>query len=154
GANVGNVTGAKGSGGTIEIFPDARLNALFVQASPADIDVIEQLLKVIDKDDSGEDIALNAKPRTIPVDNTNASSVAEIIKTVYANRMEGSGGQQGQQNPQAAFIQALAGGGRGGRGGNGGRGGRGGNAEDELPKMTVGVDERNNALIVAAPDSL
>src|SRR5262249_19101259 len=55
-ANVGNVTGAKGTGGAIEIFPDARLNALFVQASPADIDVIEQLLKVIDKDDSEQDI--------------------------------------------------------------------------------------------------
>ncbi len=53
--------------GTIQIVPETRLNALIVQASSADLDTIEQLLKVVDQPDSPEDLALVSKPRLIPV---------------------------------------------------------------------------------------
>jgi type II secretory pathway component GspD/PulD (secretin) len=56
---------------------------------------------------------------------------------------------QRQVSPQE-FLQALSGGRR-----RGGRGGGGQQQEqDQLPKMSIGVDERNNALVVAAPDPL
>src|SRR5262249_24473244 len=117
-------------------------------ASPADIDTIEQLLQVLDQNDSPEEVALVAKPRLIYVEHTSASEVASVVKQVYSDRLQtASGGGGGQPNPAELFL-AL-------RGGGGGRNNRGGNRQqDEVSKMTVGVDERNNALVVAAPDPL
>ena len=83
----------------MEIYPDDRLNALFVQASPIDIDTIEQLLKVIDQPDSPEEVSITPKPRMIYVQNCEADEVATTVKSVYANRLEGGQGQQQQFNP-------------------------------------------------------
>ena len=55
GAMMGDLLlGGGGSGGVftsanVDIVPDARLNALIVHAKPADLDTIEQLLKVLDQ---------------------------------------------------------------------------------------------------------
>jgi type II secretory pathway component GspD/PulD (secretin) len=143
-APAGMVSGAKGTGGPVDIVPDARLNALIVQASPADVDTIEQLLHVLDQTDSPEDVALITRPQPIQIYNTSVDSVADVIKQIYADRLTGSAGQQRQMSP-ADFISAM----RGGRG-------RNNQAEqgEELPKMSIGVDERNNVLFVDAPDSL
>ena len=62
------------SGGTIEIVPDSRLNALIIQASPTDLDTIENLLKVLDQRSSPEDVSTTAQPRLIPVFNASAES--------------------------------------------------------------------------------
>ena len=61
-------------------------------------------------------------------------------------------GQQGQQISPQQLMQALAGG-RGGRGGRGGGGG-GTDRKSEEQKMTIGIDEKTNSLIVSAPPSL
>ncbi len=141
----GVVTGARGTGGPVDIIPDSRLNALIVQASPSDVDTIDQLLHVIDQPDSPEEVALVPKPRLIYVNNTTADSVADVVKQVYSTRLEGAAaGGQNQFNPAMLFQQAL----------RGGRGGRGGQQQEEPSKMSIGVDERNNALVVAAPDPL
>ncbi|HTQ38106.1 MAG TPA: secretin N-terminal domain-containing protein [Pirellulales bacterium] len=144
-APAGMVSGARGTGGPVDIVPDTRLNALIVQASPADIDTIDQLLRVLDQNDSPEDVSLVTRPRMIPVYNTTADSVADVIKQLYADRLNGAAGQQRQMNPQD-FIMAM-------RGGRGGRGNQG-DQQEELPKMSIGVDERNNALVVDAADPL
>ncbi len=132
------------------IVPDTRLNALVVQANSTDLDTVEQLLKVLDQKSSPEDVLVLAKPQIIPVYNTSAEEVANVVRQVYADRIAGPAGQQRQPNPED-FIRALRGGGRGGRGG----GGRNGNDRgEETQKMTVGVDARTNSLVVSAPDNL
>ena len=104
------VSDGKGAnGGVVEIYPDDRLNALFVQASAIDIDTIEQLLKVIDQPDSPEEVSITPKPRMIYVQNCEADDVATTVKNVYANRLEGGQGQQQQFNP-ADLFQAATGG--------------------------------------------
>jgi type II secretory pathway component GspD/PulD (secretin) len=147
GGDSGEITSVRGSGGPVEIVPDTRLNALVVNASPADLDTIEQLLKVLDQQNSPEEIAVTAAPRLIPVRFTTAQSIAEVVQQVYQDRLVTAPGQR-QPSPQD-FIQALRGGRRGGRGGGGQQ-----QEQEQLPKMSIGVDERNNALVVSATDPL
>jgi type II secretory pathway component GspD/PulD (secretin) len=141
----GEVTSVRGSGGPVEMVPDLRLNALVVNASPADLDTIEQLLKVLDQQNSPEEIAVTPSPRLIPVRYTSAQTVAQVVQQVYQDRLVASPGQR-QVSPQE-FLQALRGGRRGGRQNPQ-------QEQEQLPKMSIGVDERNNALVVAAQDPL
>jgi hypothetical protein len=145
------LTGAGGGSikpsGAIKITPDARLNALVVQANPTDIDTIEQLLKILDQPGSPEDVLISPKPQIIPLMNTDAEKMAEIVKSTFQNRLEATRGQGGQASPQD-LLQML----RGGRRGGGSGGGR--NQAEEIEKMTVTADTRTNSLIVAASDAL
>ncbi len=136
--------------GTIRITPDSRLNALMVQANSRDLATIEELLKVIDQKGSPEESVVASKARMIPVQNTDASSVADVVKQIYADRMLGynAPGAQGG-NPQDFFQQMM----RGGRGGNNNQQ-RGGQSVDTSAKMTISVDDRTNSLVVAAPEEL
>lgn len=151
---VGALLGGGDSGtlrptGDIQITPDSRLNALIVQANPADLDMIEELLKILDQRDSPEDVLAAAKPRLIPVKNTQAQEVAEIVRQVYQDRMvAGPNAPQRPPSPQE-FFQMI----RGMAGRRGGLGGRRGTTED-TPKMSIGVDARTNSLVVVAPDNL
>ncbi len=147
GGDSGEITSVRGSGGPVEIIPDLRLNALVVNASPADLDTIEQLLKVLDQQNSPENIAVTAAPRLIPVYNTSAETVAQVVQQVYQERLASAANQR-QVSPQE-FLQALRGGRRGGRGNNQQQ-----QEQDQLPKMSIGVDSRNNSLVVAASDPL
>ena len=136
------------SSGSTSIIADSRLNALVVQGSPEDIDLIEQMLKIIDQQNSPEDVETIAKPRLIPVFNSNANEVLEVVKQVFSQQIASSGGGGNQRQPSPEdFIRALRGGGGGGRGGRGDSG-------SEPVKMTVSVDPRSNSIVVAAPDPL
>lgn len=132
--------------GSIRITPDERLNALIVQANAADLVLIEQLLKIIDQRESPEDVLAQSKPRMIPVYNTSATEVAEVVREVFQERMVSSGRNQRGPSPQE-IMEALRGGGRGGRGGSQ-------QAVDNTQKMSIGVDGRTNSLVVYAPDTL
>lgn len=121
--------------GSVDIVPDARLNALLVHAKPADLDTMEQLLKVLDQRSGPENVEAEAQPRPIPVYNTTASEVAQIVQQVYQDRMAGP---SGVMSP-AEMMKMI-------KGGN--------NAEQQVQKMTVAVDTRNNVLFVRAPDEL
>ncbi len=158
GGMMGSLLGLGGGGGsaptirasgTIAIVPDNRLNALVIQANSNDLDMVEQLLKVLDQKGSPEDVLVVAKPQLIPVLYTSAEEVAAVVRQVYADRISGGAGAQRQPSPDE-FIRALRGG--------GGRGGRGGGGQKErtedVQKMTVGVDTRTNSLVVSAPESL
>ena len=83
--------GGGGGGGfasaSVDIVPDARLNALIVHAKPADLDTIEQLLRVLDQRTGPENVEAEAQPRPIPVYNTTASDIAQIVQQVYQDRM-------------------------------------------------------------------
>jgi type II secretory pathway component GspD/PulD (secretin) len=131
--------------GNVHIVPDTRLNALIVHASPIELDLIEQLLKVIDQEASPETVQTVGKPRLIPVFHTSAEQVATVVRQVYANRIISSVDGQRQPTPED-LIRAL----RGGRGGSSNRN----RAAEDQQKMTVGVDTRSNALVVSAPEPL
>ena len=150
GGIIGSLLGGGGESvglsGPASIVPDVRLNALIVQAAPADLALIEQLLPIIDRDCSPEDVQTGGKPKLIPVIYMPAEEMANIVRSVYADRIAGAESRGGQRPPSPEdFIRAL----RGGR-----DGGRGGQTAGEVQKMAIGVDSRSNSLIVAAPESL
>ena len=152
GGLLGGLLGLGGDSGTIttsgdvSIVPDARLNALIVQANAQDLDLIEQLLKIIDQESSPEEVQTAGKPRLIPVVNSDASDIADVVKQVFADRMQSKSTSQRQPSPEE-FIRAL-------RGGKGGGGGGSADAESKEPKMTIGVDVHSNSLIVVASEPL
>ncbi|GAB4130958.1 MAG: hypothetical protein Kow0040_09540 [Thermogutta sp.] len=129
----------------IQITPDSRLNALIVQAYPEDLKLVEEILRVLDRADSPEDVAVQPKTVIIPVRNTQAEEIASILRSVYQDRLVTGSSQQRAPSPQE-LIQLL----RGGRGGSGGRS----QPQEEQPKMSIGVDTRTNSLIVSAPEKL
>ncbi|MGI9472319.1 MAG: secretin N-terminal domain-containing protein, partial [Rubripirellula sp.] len=143
------------SSGSVNIVPVARLNALIVQANPIDMQMIELILQKVDIQESPEDIETVAKPALIPVIYQDASDVAEVVKTIFGDRIAGAqssggggggrGGQGGGQPSPQDLIAAF-------RGGGGGRGGRGGGdtAVSEPAKINVAVDEKSNSLVVIA----
>src|SRR5690606_32018323 len=100
--------------GPVQIIPEARLNALIVEAGPADLDTIEMLLKILDQGELPE-TQVSPRPRLIPVMNTRAGQIAEIVREVYQERMAGGNRQRGQSSPED-IIRALreSGGSRGG----------------------------------------
>ncbi|MFM7846085.1 MAG: secretin N-terminal domain-containing protein, partial [Planctomycetota bacterium] len=137
--------GDAAASGPITITPDARLNALIVKAAPSDLELVEELLKVIDQEASPEPDETAGKPRFIPVNHTSAEEVAGVVRTVFSNRIVADSSQPRQPSPED-LVRAL----RGGRGGGGG----GSQAKSEPTKMTLGVDVRSNSLIVSAPEPL
>lgn len=132
--------------GSVNIVPDARLNALIIHANPIDMQMIELILEKIDRQESPEDIETVAKPMLIPVIYQNASDVAEVVKSVFGDRIAGAnagggGGRSpgGQPSPQD-FLNAL----------RGGRGGRNTTVKSERSKVSVAVDSKSNSLVVIA----
>jgi type II secretory pathway component GspD/PulD (secretin) len=133
--------GAGGSGGSfssgsVDIVPDVRLNALIVRAKPTDLDTVEQLLRVLDQRVGPEDVEADLRPRLIPVFNTQASEIATVVQQIYSDRMA-SGGPQ-VMSPQD-MLKMI-------RGGSG--------PDQQTQKMSIGIDERSNSLVVRAPDPL
>jgi hypothetical protein len=138
--------------GSLTIVPDMRMNMLIVNGTPAELDLIEQLLVIIDREGPLEPPETKGRPRLIPVYYTSADEVANVVRSAYASRIEGAAGQQRQPSAEE-FIRALRGGGRGGRNGRGGGGG-GRDSQNAQVTMAVGVDARSNSLVVTAPQPL
>ena len=153
GGIVSSLLGFGGGGGSItptgsiQITPIAWQNCLLVQANSSDLNMIEELLKILDQSGSPEDVLADPKPQMIPVYNTQADEIAGIVQQVFQENLA-STGQNRQPSPQE-FIEALRGGGRGGS-----RGSSRGRSADTTPKMSIGVDARSNSLIVSAPEVL
>ncbi|HIN52832.1 MAG TPA: hypothetical protein EYM79_00855, partial [Planctomycetes bacterium] len=152
----GETTGSTFSAsGTVSIVANQRLNALIVQANDEDLQMVDDLLAVIDREGSETEIETAGKPRLIPLTYTDATEIAAVLKEVYAGRITGaSSGQQqqrgGQEDMMRQMMQRMAGGGRGGGGGGGGNS----EVKGEPAKMTIGVDASSNSLIIAAPEPM
>lgn len=139
--------------GSLRITADSRLNALIVEANSTDIQMIEGLLKILDRDKPPQDVLAKSKVQRIPLYNIRAADVIEVVKELYQDRLvtkagAGGGGQADAGRMIAEAMQRM----RGGPGG--GRGGRGGQTAEEVEKMSITVDPRSNALLVNAPDAL
>jgi len=132
----------------IQITPDSRLNALIVQAYPQDLQLIEEILRVLDQQNSPQEVAVQPKTIIIPVKNTQAEEIANILRSVYQDRLVTAASANRGPSPQE-IIQLLRGGGRGGPGG----GGRN-QPQEEVQRMSIGVDVRTNSLIISAPEKL
>jgi hypothetical protein len=145
-----------GRRGPVHITPDERLNALIVQANPADVDTIEQMIRVLDQKEGPEEVAISPKPRLIPVTNKDAKEIADIVREVYADRMVQTPMQAARPMMMEAMAQMYAGAAAAQRGGGmgGGGGGRLGRRSDDQPKLALSVDVKSNSLIVVASDSL
>ena len=177
GGILGSLLGAGDSStitptGILKITADTRLNALIVQANATDVATIEQLLKILDQKESPEEVLAVPKARIIPLENMQADEVADIVRQVYQDRMAGGiggmPGMPGQMPSPQDLIAMFRGGGRGGRGGSGGMSGMGGRGgmggpgggrrgqgqSEEVQKMTIGVDNRTNSVILSAPEPL
>lgn len=139
--------------GSVNIVPEMRLNALFVQAGPVDLEFIDMILEKLDRAESPEDIDLTSKPKLIRVVHQDAEEVAKVVKEMYSDRIAGQqsgggggrGGQGGGQPSPQEIIAAISGRGRGGRGGGGET------AKFELAKISISVNSLSNSLVVIAP---
>ncbi|MBM4089513.1 MAG: hypothetical protein FJ276_08805 [Planctomycetes bacterium] len=144
GGGGGGVTTVQATG-VVSIVADARLNCLVVQAMPVDLPLIEEMLKVIDREGSITEVETAGRPRVIPIIYVPAEEVASVIREAYSNRLATNAQARGGQPNPVELIRALRG---------GGRGGQGTEAKSEEAKMTVAVDARSNSLIVTAPEPL
>jgi type II secretory pathway component GspD/PulD (secretin) len=139
----------------VQITPDARLNALIVRAGPADLETIEELLKILDQRESPEEILAQPKPRLVPVHNTQADEIVTVLKQVYSDRIgtsSSSGSSGGGSNPFAMMFRMR--GMRGMPGGGGGSSSSSSRSSEDAQKMSLGVDSRTNSVIVSAPEPL
>ncbi|QDU90649.1 Bacterial type II/III secretion system short domain protein [Pirellulimonas nuda] len=149
GMGGGDSSAAGFSSASVDIVPDVRLNALIVYARPDDLESIERLLRIIDQRIGPTEVEAGGRPRMIPVVNHKAASIAEVVKEVYQDRMQqaSGGGGRGGGGPSPEDIMKML-------RSKGGGGAAGGGDTQEEAKMTIGVDERSNSLIVRAPDQL
>ena len=146
--------------GTVVLTPDARLNAVWIQANPIDAMFVEDLLMSIDIPESPAEIRTRGDTRLIFVKNNPVADIETVVKSTFAAYIGGgaaggaggAGGAQRQPSPEE-FINAM----RGAIGGGGRRGGGGaGGAQTELKEqtMTISSDKKNNVLIVVGPKRL
>ena len=148
--------------GTITVVADSRLNRLIAQGTASDIELIEDYLRIIDKDSSITSIETYGTSHVIELIHINASEVAAVIRDAYAGRVAGATGsrqsnqsgssQQGQREAAASQPSTAN---------------QEGEAKKSMPKkqanqlarnlepqMTIAVHEPSNTLIVTAPDQL
>lgn len=148
GGSTSSPSSAGLASGDYSITSDPRLNALIIKASPQDLAMCEELLKVIDQVESPISIETRGQVAMIPVMTQNVNDVLTMLKQLYGDRIEGAasagGGGNRQPDPQA-FIEALRGGGAGG-----GRGGRGASSELKESKISLSADVNTNTLVVIA----
>jgi hypothetical protein len=148
--------------GTITVVADSRLNRLIAQGTASDIELIEDYLKIIDKDSSITSIETYGTSHVIELVHINASEVAVVIRDAYAGRVAAATGSR-QSNQSGSPQQGQ----RGVAESRPSTANQEGDskkstqkkqasqpARDLEPKMTIAVHEPSNSLIVTAPDQL
>ena len=131
----------------LRIIPELRSNALFISGPADQVNDIMAALEVLDTNELPES-AKDRVPRMIPVEVADVTEVASIIREVFREQMDATGG-----NPLAALA----------RGGGGGGfnplammlgGGQPQGRQQRGLQLTLGVDERTNTLIVSSSEQL
>ena len=147
--------------GSITVVADSRLNRLIVQGTASDIEQVEGYLKIIDKDNSITSIETYGTSHVIELVYSQASEVADVIRSAYEGRVTGSAPGAGQGLPggtqpgKTAAPQSSPPSDK--------QDSDKKSTKKELvaqpantlePKMTIAVHESSNSLIVTAPDHL
>ncbi len=133
----------------MRIIPEVRSNSLFISGNEEDVNQVMEALKVLDSAEQPESLK-DRVPRMIPVDYADVNDVAEIVKDVYKEHMDGGQQANNRQNqPQGAFnpMAMFMGGQQQQQQQPGGRNAR-------SVQLSIGVDTRTNRLVVSASDSL
>jgi type II secretory pathway component GspD/PulD (secretin) len=153
--------------GTITVVADSRLNRLIAQGTASDIELIEDYLEIIDKDNSITSIETYGTSHVIELTHISANEAAAVIREAYAGRIAGaagsSGGRQSNQQGGQQQGQRVAAAAKPATPNQEGEAKkptaapkRQGNqpARNLEPQMTIAVHEPSNTLIVTAPDQL
>ena len=121
------------------ILPDTRTNSLLVVGPAGEQRKIQQMLEVLDQPEP--EFAMASTPDTIQVDYAKAADLAQVVREVFAAQLY----EKGQQNQRQSggFNPFASSRGRSGSGAGSARG-----------KLTVGVDEQTNQIVVSAPRRL
>jgi type II secretory pathway component GspD/PulD (secretin) len=124
----------------LTVVADERMNALLVYGSVADRDAIEQMLDVLDSLDIPESLT-TPRPKMIPVKNLPASTILEVLQTVYKTQLTARTGVRPMTIPQGlsfemtSMMQLI-------------------NAAAEAPLLTLDIDETTNSIVMRAPRQL
>ncbi len=150
---LGALLGDSSTIGTVKITTDVRLNTLFVQAEPLDVDRVAQLIKVIDVAESPIKVETRPAPRVIALKRANATELAQTLQQAFPPDNAAGGGGGGGNNALQQLMQQI-GGNRGERGGGGGGGGNDAGGNGGAPEIAIAADQRSNSLVVVAPDQI
>ena len=147
--------------GTITVVADSRLNRVIAQGTTRDIELVENYLKIIDKDSSLIEIETYGTSHVLELAHANATEVAEVIRDAYGDRVAGSNkaGASNQQGAQARGQQPQPQPKKSDDGNSqtkkpAGKAPESKPTRSPEPKMTIAVHEKSNSLIVTAPESL
>ena len=142
--------------GAMTVVADTRLNRLIAQGPIADITMVEDYLRIIDKENGIADVLTHGHARVIELVNIKASEAADVIRQSFGSRVasndkdSGNGSNQASSRPsndarsskedaQAQKLAAMA---------------KASQPKDLAPTMTVAVHEASNSLVVTAPERL
>ena len=138
--NVPSSGRGRSSRGRASFVADERLNAIVVFASRSDRQEIEELLGILDVEQT-PDMQATHRPVVIPLKNAHALTVEKQLRLLYKTQLTAGGKQPAMEIPSgadaavAAMIQQV-------------------NAVRQGPLMTLGTDEDTNSILVVAPPSL
>ena len=162
--------------GSITVVADSRLNRLIAQGTASDIELIEDYLKIVDKDNSITTVETYGTSHVIELVHTKASEVATVIRGAYAGRVSATtndgrpkqaGTPQSGQAQRESAAKTTAAKAETRREGDeqeserkspekkpGGQPRTNQPARNLEPTMTIAVHEPSNSLIVTAPAQL
>ncbi|QDU81212.1 Putative type II secretion system protein D precursor [Polystyrenella longa] len=125
---------------SITIQADERLNALIVYGNKKERDMVEELLQVLDTEESNKVLEQN-QPRIVTVQNAPAVRIEAVLRDIYSSELRSAGGARpipvptGVSLEVATTIQQI-------------------NITMAGPLLTLTVDEDTNSIIVAGADRL
>ncbi len=124
----------------LTVVPDERMNALLVYGSAADRAVVEQMLDVLDSVDMPDSLS-SERPRMIPIKNLPASTILDVLESVYKTQLTARRSlrpvtiPQGISPEMTAMLELL-------------------NATANSPILTLDADETTNSIVMRAPRQL
>ncbi|MGI9516059.1 MAG: hypothetical protein ACR2NP_03345, partial [Pirellulaceae bacterium] len=145
GSSSGSDAGVFVTRGPVAIVADVQKYTLMVSALPEDMTLIERLVNLIDQPDAIQQPNSIGDTYTIDILYRDPTEIADMVRESLGDMLKGGDGQGGEQGnaqgrAEQQFIQALM-----------GQRGGGGSEQEELPKATLAVDQKNDKLVVTGP---
>ena len=121
-------------------------NALIITDTTANIKRLMEIVKALDTH-----MATVAEIRVFRLINANATSVANMINSMFQQQQSGSRSQQRGRNPMEMMMQMRGGPGSRGRGGNDSGSQTQGGGSTVNVQVVAAADERTNSVVVRGP---
>jgi len=149
GGMIGGMLGGGMGGGSAEedrirVVAYPATNSLLVRATPLDMLLVRRLLAdALDPEFDEEDELI--RTYILPLKHATAADVAALVKEVFPPQGRGvptARGPAGGGDPRAAFMQAMM------------TGQPPQQPQGPIQQLSIGVDDRNNRLIIACPERM